>query len=128
MKSVVVYSKDYCPFCVKAKELLRSKDVDFKEIAIDIYPEERNLMIEKSGGRRTVPQIFIDDFHVGGCDDLFALENKGELDRLLGLDEKMEAQNHHRVIILGSGPAGYTAAIYASRANLSPLVFFGPQS
>ena len=84
-------------------------------------------MIEKSGGVRTVPQIFIDDFHVGGCDDLYELENKGELDKLLALDVKKDDENHHRLIILGSGPAGYTAAIYAARANLSPLLIFGPQ-
>jgi thioredoxin reductase (NADPH) len=85
------------------------------------------VMIEKSGGHRTVPQIFIDDFHVGGCDELYDLENKGELDNLLALDTKENGETHHRLIILGSGPAGYTAAIYAARANLSPLLIFGPQ-
>ena len=127
MKKVIVYSKGYCPFCVRAKELLSSKGISFEEIAVDMRPEELGVMIEKSGGRRTVPQIFIDDFHVGGCDDLYDLENKGELDKLLALDTKENDENHHRVIILGSGPAGYTAAIYAARANLSPLLIFGPQ-
>lgn len=127
MKKVVVYSKDYCPYCVKAKELLSSKGVKFEEIAVDMRPEELGIMIEKSGGRRTVPQIFIDDYHVGGCDDLYELENKGKLDSLLALEEVNTEDNHHRLIILGSGPAGYTAAIYAARANLSPLLIFGPQ-
>jgi thioredoxin reductase (NADPH) len=127
MKKVVVYSKDYCPYCVKAKELLKSKGVSFEEIAVDVKLEEMDIMIEKSGGQRTVPQIFIDDFHVGGCDDLYELENKGELDSLLEIEVEKADGNHHRVIILGSGPAGYTAAIYAARANLEPLVIFGPQ-
>lgn len=127
MKKVVVYSKDYCPYCVKAKELLSSKGVSYEEIEVDVKPEEMEIMIEKSGGSRTVPQIFIGDLHVGGCDDLYDLERKGKLDPLLELDVKDEADNHHRVIILGSGPAGYTAAIYAARANLEPLVIFGPQ-
>jgi len=127
MKKVVVYSKDYCPYCVKAKELLKSKGVSFEEIEVDVKPEEMDIMIEKSAGQRTVPQIFIDDFHVGGCDDLYELENKGELDSLLEIEVEKTDGNHHRVIILGSGPAGYTAAIYAARANLEPLVIFGPQ-
>ncbi len=127
MKKIVVYSKDYCPYCVKAKELLKSKGVSFEEIAVDVKLEEMDIMIEKSGGQRTVPQIFIDDFHVGGCDDLYELENKGELDSLLEIEVEEADVNHHRVIILGSGPAGYTAAIYAARANLEPLVIFGPQ-
>lgn len=127
MKKVVVYSKDYCPYCVKAKELLASKGVDYEEIEVDVKPEEMDIMIEKSGGRRTVPQIFIGDVHVGGCDDLYDLEKKGELDPLLEVEVKEKKGNHHRVIILGSGPAGWTAAIYAARANLEPLVIFGPQ-
>ncbi len=127
MKKIIVYSKDYCPYCVRAKELLSSKGVIFEEIAVDVNPEEMASMIEKSGGNRTVPQIFIDDLHVGGCDDLYELERKGELDKLLALDSEKDDGNHHRVIILGSGPAGYTAAIYTARANLVPLLIFGPQ-
>ncbi|MCP4756047.1 MAG: FAD-dependent oxidoreductase, partial [Proteobacteria bacterium] len=84
-------------------------------------------MIEKSGGRRTVPQIFIDDFHVGGCDELYELDKLGKLDELLHIVTEQAGTNHHRVVIIGSGPAGYTAAIYAARANLSPLMISGPQ-
>jgi len=127
MKKVVVYSKDYCPYCVKAKQLLESKGARYEEIEVDVRPEEMDVMIKRSGGRRTVPQIFIGDVHVGGCDDLYELDKQGKLDSLLDIESKDEPGNHHRVIILGSGPAGWTAAIYAARANLEPLVIFGPQ-
>ena len=132
MKKVVVYSKDYCSYCRRAKALLESKAVEYEEIEVDVHPEQVEIMIKRAGGQTTVPQIFIDDHHVGGCDDLFALENKGELDTLLSI-EKPEAKHakadqiHRKVIILGTGPAGYTAAIYAARANLQPTVITGPQ-
>ncbi len=127
MKNVVVYSKDYCPFCVRAKELLASKGVSYEEIEVDVYPERLTEMIEKANGRRTVPQVFINDHHVGGCDDLYDLERAGKLDELLQIDSAAEDSVHRKIIILGSGPAGYTAAIYAARANLSPLIITGPQ-
>ncbi len=127
MKNVVVYSKDYCPYCVRAKELLASKGVSYEEIEVDVYPERLNEMIEKANGRRTVPQIFIDEKHVGGCDDLYDLERAGKLDELLQIDSASEDSIHRKIIILGSGPAGYTAAIYAARANLSPMIISGPQ-
>ena len=78
MNRVIIYSKDNCPYCVKAKMLLQKKGFDFEEIKItsDKLKEE---MIAKSGGRMTVPQIFIDGKHIGGCDDLYELETKGEL-------------------------------------------------
>ncbi len=128
MKKVIVYSKDYCPFCHRAKDLLTSKAVNFEEIRIDLHPERAEEMIEKANGQRTVPQIFIDDYHVGGCDDLYELDYEGELDDLLGLSKKKDDEVIHKeLIILGTGPAGYTASIYAARANLSPLVISGPQ-
>lgn len=82
MKKIVIYSKDPCPYCVKAKMLLERKKVAFTEIKItsDALREE---MIQKSGGRMTVPQIFIGDQHVGGCDDLYALDAAGKLDEML---------------------------------------------
>ena len=82
MKKVIIYSKDPCPYCVKAKMLLARKKVDFTEIKItsDALREE---MIAKSGGRMTVPQIFIGEQLVGGCDDLYALEAAGKLDEML---------------------------------------------
>lgn len=82
MKEIIVYSKEICPYCVKAKALLQRKGVKFSEIKItdDATREE---MVQKSGGRMTVPQIFIGEKHVGGCDDLYALEAAGKLDELL---------------------------------------------
>lgn len=84
MKNVTLYTKDYCPYCVKAKSLLTRKGVrDFAEIDITDDEKLQQEMISKSGGRRTVPQIFIGDKHVGGCDDLYALESAGKLSALL---------------------------------------------
>ncbi|GAB2990875.1 glutaredoxin 3 [Psychrosphaera aestuarii] len=83
MKQIDIYTKAYCPFCVRAKSLLDSKNISYNEIKIDQQPELRAPMIERALGRSTVPQIFIGDMHVGGCDDLFALEQQKKLDALL---------------------------------------------
>ncbi|SBS35409.1 Glutaredoxin-3 [Marinomonas aquimarina] len=82
MANITIYSSNYCPFCFRAKQLLQYKQADFSEILVDGNHALRQEMMEKSG-RHTVPQIWIGDRHVGGCDDLFALENAGELDALL---------------------------------------------
>ena len=82
MKPVIVYSSDYCPYCMRAKYLLESKGVAFEEIKVDGKPQERAEMSQKAG-RRSVPQIWIGSTHVGGCDDLYALERAGKLDALL---------------------------------------------
>ena len=84
MSSVIIYSTRFCPYCVRAKNLLERKGVAFSEVRIDTDTAQRDIMIEKSG-RRSVPQIFIGNFHVGGCDDLYALEASGDLDGKLGL-------------------------------------------
>jgi glutaredoxin 3 len=78
-----MYSKSTCPYCIRAGELLRAKGVEVTLYNLDAGGPKRDEMIERSG-RMTVPQIFIDDRHVGGCDDLFALERSGRLDPLLG--------------------------------------------
>lgn len=83
MADVTIYTKAYCPYCVRAVALLNSKGVQFREFRIDAQPELRPQMIEKAGGRSTVPQIFINDQHIGGCDDLVALDAAGKLDPLL---------------------------------------------
>ena len=82
MKKITIYSKEICPYCVKAKNLLKRKGVNFNEIIVNSDEIKQN-MIKKSNGRITVPQIFIGDYHVGGCDDLHALESEGKLDKLL---------------------------------------------
>jgi glutaredoxin 3 len=83
MPEVAVYTTSVCPYCRSAKELLRRKGVEFHEINVDGEPQRRAEMIARANGRTTVPQVFVGDTHVGGCDDLYALEEKGELDRLL---------------------------------------------
>ena len=80
---VEIYTKAFCPFCSRAKALLEHKGVTFTEFKIDEQPELRPVMIERANGGSTVPQIFIGETHVGGCDDLFALESVKKLDSLL---------------------------------------------
>jgi glutaredoxin 3 len=80
---VVMYSTTWCGYCQRARGLLERKGVGIREIKVDEDPSQRDLMVQKSGGRRTVPQIFIGARHVGGYDDLAALERAGELDQLL---------------------------------------------
>jgi glutaredoxin 3 len=82
MSQVVVYSSDYCPYCMRAKQLLQSKKVAFEEIKVDGKHAVRAEMAQKAG-RTSVPQIWIGTQHIGGCDDLFALERAGKLDALL---------------------------------------------
>ena len=83
MPSITIYTKGWCPYCGAAKKLLDEKGAAFTEIDIEKKPEARAEMIQKAGGRSTVPQIFIGERHVGGCDDLYALDRRGELDKLL---------------------------------------------
>ena len=83
MAEVVIYSSDYCPFCMRAKQLLASKGVDFQEICVDGEPAVRAKMTRLAGGRTSVPQIWIGDTHVGGCDELYACARAGQLDELL---------------------------------------------
>ena len=83
MAAIEVYTTPYCPFCGSAKELLRRKGVEFREINVAGDHDLRARMVERAGGRMTVPQIFIGDTHVGGCDDLYALDDAGGLDPLL---------------------------------------------
>ena len=83
MPQVTIYTTPYCPYCMRAKHLLKRKGVKFDEIDVSASAALREAMIERARGSYTVPQIFIGDYHAGGCDDLHALDAKGELDRLL---------------------------------------------
>src|SRR5262249_47549963 len=83
MASIEVYTTPYCPYCISAKELLRRKGAEFVEINVAGDRDLRARMVRRAGGRMTVPQIFIGETHVGGCDDLYALDDAGGLDPLL---------------------------------------------
>lgn len=84
--SITLYTMDHCPYCKRAKALLREKGItDWTEYDLETVPEMRGEMVERSGGRNTVPQIFINGHHVGGASDLFALNEAGGLDPLLGI-------------------------------------------
>ena len=83
MTEIIIYSTPVCPYCDNAKALLKKKGATFSVIDVSANPLTREEMIEKSAGRRTVPQIFINGQHIGGCDDLYALDAKGDLDPLL---------------------------------------------
>ncbi len=87
MAQVEMYTTMFCPYCTRARTLLRNKGVPFVDIDILEQPERRAEMIQRAGGRSTVPQIFIDGAHIGGCDDLVALDRAGELDLRLGLKQ-----------------------------------------
>ena len=83
MKKVVIYTTDSCPYFAKSKSLLNKKNINYEVINVGNNDQLREDMVAKAGGRRTVPQIFIDDYHVGGCDDLYEHESQGKLDKLL---------------------------------------------
>jgi glutaredoxin 3 len=83
MIKIDIYTTPYCPFCIRAKKLLKDKNINFNEIDLSENPEKFEEMINKSNGAKTVPQIFVNDTHIGDCDQIHELENKGELDKLL---------------------------------------------
>lgn len=85
MQSVEIYTAPFCGFCVAAKRLLKGKGVEFTEINVGMSPSKRQEMMSRANGSHTVPQIFIGDHHVGGCDELHALERDGKLDPMLAV-------------------------------------------
>ncbi len=85
MKPVTIYTSPMCPYCWRALSLLKKKKVSFKEINVGMNAKLRAEMIQRSGGVTSVPQIFIGDIHIGGCDDMMALERRGKLDDMLAI-------------------------------------------
>ena len=83
MAQVTIYTKPYCPYCIRAVSLLEKKGVDFTEIEAAFDPAKRQEMVQRAGGAATFPQIFVGERHIGGCDDMLALEREGKLDPLL---------------------------------------------
>ena len=85
MPDVEIYSKTTCPYCIRAKRLLDAKAPGYREYVVDMGGPDKAAMVQRSGGRTTVPQIFIGGSHIGGCDDLMALDHTGKLDQLLAV-------------------------------------------
>ena len=121
MTGIEIYSKDWCPYCAKAKALLRAKGVEYREIDTTSSYELQQEMIRRSK-RRTIPQLFLDGESIGGYDDLANLNATGELDRRLGIESTTDLTKLYDVAVLGGGPAGLAAAIYAGRKNLSTIL------
>jgi NADH-dependent peroxiredoxin subunit F len=121
MPNLEVYSKEWCPYCAKAKALLKSKGLTYKEIDVTSDETLQQQMITRAG-RRTVPQIFLDSISIGGYDDLANLNATGELDKRLGRKAAVDLMKVYDVAIIGAGPAGLSAAIYAVRKNLSTII------
>ncbi|APX96577.1 FAD-dependent oxidoreductase [Natronorubrum daqingense] len=127
---VEIYTKEDCPYCDKAKDLFDAKEVEYETYNVtgddDLFEE----MVERAEGRKTAPEVFIDDELIGGWDETSALDETGELDAKLGIEsdtEDGEVLEHRQLIIAGTGIAGLTAAIYAGRGDNEPLVIEGDE-
>ena len=129
MPDVKIYTTDFCSYCEVAKRLLEKIGISYQEINIHGNAKMRDE-IEALTGRRDVPQIFIDDQHIGDDDDLADLVNSGKIDSLLNLNQPKETKIRQSVeerntIIIGGGTAGFSAGVYTSRAMLEPLLLTG---
>jgi len=87
MAKVEIYTWQYCPFCIRAKALLDQKGINYQEYSIDGDQEARSIMVDRANGRKTVPQIFINDEGIGGCEELYSLESTNQLDKLIKQDK-----------------------------------------
>jgi alkyl hydroperoxide reductase subunit F len=121
MANIELYSKEWCPYCAKAKALLKSKGIAYREIDVTTDERLQQEMVKRSG-RRTVPQLFLEGESIGGYDDLANLNASGELDRRLGIKTTTDLTTVYDVAVIGAGPAGLSAAIYAARKNLRTIL------
>ncbi|MGA9401778.1 glutaredoxin 3, partial [Haladaptatus sp.] len=127
---VEMYTKENCSYCEKAKDLLDEKGVEYETYNVTGDDELFEEMVERADGRKTAPEVFVDDELIGGWDETCALEQEGKLDEKLGLaiaDGGEEDVEHRKLIVSGSGIAGLTAAIYSARSNNDPLVLQGDE-
>lgn len=120
MTDIQIYTRAWCPYCAKAKALLRAKGLEWRELDVTHNKPRQREMLERSG-HQSVPQVFLDGELVGGYDELARLNASGELDRRLGR-KPAELKTIYDVAIVGGGPAGLTAAMYAARKNLSTIL------
>lgn len=117
---IEVYSKDWCPYCKKAKAFLKSKGLTFEEI--DINESDNFEVMQERTGNKTVPQIIINDQSLGGYDDIIELENRGEFSQLIGQEAVDYSKEEWELIIVGAGPAALNAALYAARKGIKLLL------
>ncbi|MFC4988795.1 FAD-dependent oxidoreductase [Saliphagus infecundisoli] len=125
---VDIYTKEECPYCEKAKDLFDAKGIEYEEYNVTGDEERFEEMVERADGRKTAPEVFVDDELIGGWDETSALEETGELDERLGIETEDDGEAEHRTLLVaGTGIAGLTAAIYAARSNNEPLVIEGDE-